>query len=175
MLSGAPAVRADSSHSEAKFASGTGNLIYLAAGTLLPLLEDGKDGEQHTVRTADALLTSTIITEGLKNLTHERRPNGGDYKSFPSGHATAAFAVATMESHYHPNQALLWYTGATLIAASRVTLREHHTHDVIAGAAVGYLTSRWELRNKRGLLLFPLVHGEDQRHASIGLALAKNF
>ena len=158
----------------ARFASGSGNIIYLAAGTLLPLVEDGKDGKQHALRTADSLLTSTLITEGLKTLTHEKRPDGSDYKSFPSGHATAAFAVATMQAHYHPKQALFWYGGATIIAASRVNLHRHYTHDVIAGAAVGFLTSQVELRQRRGLLLYPFISGSKEERVT-GISMGGSF
>jgi membrane-associated phospholipid phosphatase len=84
-----------------------------------------------------------------------------------------------MQSHYHPKQALYWYSGATLIAASRVQLDRHHVHDVLAGAAVGYLTSRFELSRPHGLLLAPFVHGDSTgRHAansSAGLQLTKVF
>jgi membrane-associated phospholipid phosphatase len=164
---------------EAKFASGTGNVLFLAAGTLLPLLEDGKEGKEHALRTADALLTSTLITTALKSITREKRPDGSARTSFPSGHATAAFAVATMQSHYHPKQALFWYGGATLIAASRVQLNRHYVHDVVAGAAVGYFTSRFELKSRRGLILAPFIPAgrADRRSAGggFGLQLSKTF
>lgn len=165
--------------SEARFASGSGNVLYLAAGTLLPLLQDGKDGKEHALRTADALLTSTLITEGLKRIVREKRPDGSARTSFPSGHATAAFAVATMQSHYHPKQALLWYGGAALISESRVQLNRHYLHDVVAGAAVGYFTSRFELSRPRGLILAPLIRpsevGRDAGGGGFGLQLSKTF
>ena len=169
------ALPAHADSSEAKFASGAGNVIYLAAGTLLPLVEDGKDGEQHAVRTADSVLTSTIITEVLKHVVREKRPRSSERTSFPSGHATAAFAVATMESHYHPRQAGLWYGGATLIAASRVQLHAHYVHDVIAGAAVGYFTSRFELSRPRGLLLAPFIKADSGSQRMTGLQVTKIF
>jgi len=161
--------------SEAKIASGAGNVVYLAAGTLLALFEDGKAGKEHALRTADSLLTSTIITEALKRITREQRPDKSGNTSFPSGHATAAFAVATMESHYHPGQSLLWYGGATLIAASRVQLHRHYVHDVLAGAVVGYLTSRLELSRPRGLLPAPFIHSESARHSTQGLQIGFTF
>lgn len=142
---------------EAKFASGTGNAIFLAAGTLLPLLH-GKDGEQETVRTLDALLLAVPATEVIKRITHERRPDDSANSSFPSGHASAAFTVAAMQAHFHPKQALLWYAGATVIGASRVQLERHYWHDVIAGAALGYFSAQLELKAPRGLILRPLVH-----------------
>ena len=163
-----------SNSSLSKFASGTGNLIFLGAGTLLPLIEDGPNGKEHAIRTADALLTSTLITEALKRITHEKRPDGSNYESFPSGHATAAFAVATMQSHYHPRQAIGWYLGASAIAYSRVDLNRHYYSDVIAGAAVGYLTAQFELKRPRGLILFPFIHGRDQGGGS-GVSVSKSF
>ncbi len=159
----------------ARFASGTGNILFLGAGTLLPLIEDGKNGGQHSLRTADSLIVSTLIGEALKRVTHKKRPDGSNYESFPSGHATAAFAVATMESHYHPKQAILWYGGATVIAASRVKLHRHYTVDVIAGAALGYFTSKLELKQGRGLLLRPFIHPEGPRGSVSGLSIGGSF
>ncbi len=158
----------------AKFASGSGNALFLAAGTLLPLVTDGKDGSQHAVRTIDALAVSTLLTSGLKILTHEKRPDGSDFKSFPSGHASAAFTVATMQAQFHPRQALLWYGGATAIAASRVTLHRHYTRDVVAGAALGFLSARLELKQQRGFILRPFIQSRDAGGAG-GLTLSKIF
>ncbi len=159
----------------AKFASGTGNILFLGAGTLLPLVEDGKDGAQHSLRTADALVVSTLFSEGLKRIVREKRPDGSNRESFPSGHATAAFAVATMQSHYHPKQAIFWYAGATAIAASRVTLHRHYTHDVIAGAALGFFTARWELHQNRGLLLRPFIHQTAPDNRVTGMSFSQSF
>jgi len=158
----------------AKFASGTGNIIYLAAGTLLPLIEDGRDKKEHSLRTADSLITATLLTEGLKRIVREKRPDNSERNSFPSGHATAAFAVATMESHYHPNQAILWYTGAALISYSRVRLRRHYTQDVIAGAAIGFFTARFELNQRRGLILSPFISPRNKGGGS-GVSVSMNF
>jgi len=158
----------------ARFASGTGNILFLGAGTLLPLIEDGKDGQEHSLRTADSLLTSTLITEALKRVVREQRPDSNARDSFPSGHATAAFAVATMQAHYHPKQALLWYAGATAISYSRVKLRRHYTQDVLAGAAIGFLTARFELNQKRGLILSPFIKPRNEGGGS-GLSVSMNF
>lgn len=165
---------------EARFASGTGNLLFLAGSLALPLLADGKDGKQHALRTADALLTSTLITTALKGIVREPRPGSPDDRtSFPSGHATAAFAAATMASHYHPKQALFWYAGATLIGASRVQLNRHRWDDVAAGAAIGYFTARLELKSRRGLILRPFIRAGRADRRSVGggfgLQLSKSF
>lgn len=141
----------------ATFASGPGNLAYLAAGSLLPLATDGGYGRNHSLRVIDSGLTSTLITEGLKAITHEQRPDSDDHDSFPSGHATAAFAVATAQSALHPGQAVYWYAGAALIGWSRIRLHRHHPQDVVAGAAIGIGVTRVELSQPQGLILAPWI------------------
>jgi membrane-associated phospholipid phosphatase len=147
----------DFNHREAKFVSNTASPVFLAAGVFLPLLEDGDRGSQNSIRTTDSVLTSGLMAEILKRTVREKRPNGDGHSSFPSGHATAAFSVAEMERDANPEEWPIWYGGATLIAASRVQLRRHYFHDVVAGGALGYGTSRLELSLDHGLLLFPLV------------------
>ena len=158
LAAGASEARADAFDQQAaKFASNAGTVAYLAAGVGLPLVTDGKAGKVHALRSADALGTSMVFAYGLKGLFKEKRPDSNEHDSFPSGHATAAFAVATMESQYHPRQAALWFTGATLISASRLTLHRHTFGDVLAGAALGYGTARLELAMPRGLTLAPFI------------------
>lgn len=74
-------------------------------------------------------------------------PGGGS--SFPSGHVTAAFALATvitMESHRSWPKST-WYVapvafgGATLVGFARVYSNAHWASDVIMGAGVGTLTA----------------------------------
>lgn len=165
---------------EARFASGAGNVLFLAAGVLEPLTEGGREGRQRTFRAADSVITSTLITEALKRIVREKRPDSSARTSFPSGHATAAFAVATMQANYHPRQALLWYGGATIIAASRLQLNRHYVQDVIAGGLVGYFTSRLELRSRRGLLLRPFISdsqpsGAHADRGGVGLSIGGTF
>ena len=167
LLAAAPAVKAESpARSASNFASGSGNIIYLAAAVGLPLLSDGSQGRNHALRAADAIGTSVILAEGLKNLFREKRPDSSAHDSFPSGHATAAFAAATVESDLHPHEAPLWFLGATLISYSRVRLHRHYDRDVIAGALLGYGTARLELSAPRGLILSPLIQPESR---SLGL------
>jgi len=162
--------RADSPARKASnFASGAGNILYLAAGIGLPLLSDGRDGRNHALRAADSLGTSVLLTEGLKALVREKRPDSNAHDSFPSGHATAAFAIATAESSFHPKQAPLWFLGATLISYSRVRLHRHTVGDVAAGAAIGYGITRVELSAPRGLILSPFITRDPQGKSAVGL------
>ena len=78
----------------------------------------------------------------LKAVIHEERPDHSDDKSFPSGHATMAFAAARSidkefrsESIWIP---IVGYAAATAVGVDRVVSDKHHWYDVVAGAALGY-------------------------------------
>jgi membrane-associated phospholipid phosphatase len=98
---------------------------------------------------AIAFAISSVSTYVLKNTIRRERPfvthkdivklsNGGGM-SFPSGHTSAAFSIATsiaLENRqwYIRAPVLLW---AGLVGYSRVHLGVHYPSDVLAGALVG--------------------------------------
>jgi membrane-associated phospholipid phosphatase len=158
------------------FVSGTGTILYIGGGSLLPLLTDGADGGQHTLRVVDAVATSAALCYGLKEVIRSPRPdNEKELDSFPSCHATTAFAVARVQSHYHPDYAILWYSGAALIGYSRLDLNRHRFIDVLVGAGLGYLVGEIELGQKHGLLLFPLIRQDAQGNPIYGLQVKAEF
>ena len=59
------------------------------------------------------------------------------HASFPSGHATNIFALATVLGILWPRGRVLLYTIATWIAASRVLIGQHYFTDVVGGAILG--------------------------------------
>jgi undecaprenyl-diphosphatase len=68
--------------------------------------------------------------------------------SFPSGHATASFACATMLAFSAPRAAPAFFLLAAAIAWSRVYVGVHYPLDVLGGAVLGVLISialRWLL------------------------------
>ncbi len=58
-------------------------------------------------------------------------------KSFPSDHASLAFAVAGTLAYAWPHRARTLFFVATLIAVGRVMAGVHYPTDVLAGAVVG--------------------------------------
>jgi membrane-associated phospholipid phosphatase len=78
----------------------------------------------------------------LKYSVNRTRPNG-DPRSFPSGHATAAFATATvLQEHYGWKLGLPMYAAAAYVAVERVTQQKHWPSDVVFGAALGTISGR---------------------------------
>lgn len=69
-----------------------------------------------------------------------RVPPGGRL-SFPSNHAINAAAVASVLSVAYPAGRLVFWSGAGLIAYSRVYVGAHYPLDVLAGMALGALVS----------------------------------
>jgi len=67
------------------------------------------------------------------DLLHTR----ADYVSFPSGHATTAFALATALTLLWPRYAAGYFLLALAIGASRVLANAHWLSDVLAGGFVG--------------------------------------
>ena len=93
---------------------------------------------------------STVITTAivvpLKHITKEQRPDGSDYKSFPSGHTATAFAAAEfMRQEYKdvsPWYGIAGYAAATATGILRLYNNKHWVGDVAAGAGVGVLSSK---------------------------------
>lgn len=72
--------------------------------------------------------------------------------SFPSGHATAAFAVATVFAHryrQHRWVPFVAYGVASLIGFSRVTNQAHFPSDVFLGASLGFAISEFAVLRPR--------------------------
>ena len=60
-----------------------------------------------------------------------------DQFSFPSGHTSAAFLVATLVSHFYPGLTLGSYAWAMGVGFSRVVLGVHFPTDTVMGVVLG--------------------------------------
>ncbi len=106
---------------------------------------------------ADAL--SAGITYGLKLAVNRDRPEGETQRSnssFPSGHATGAFALATVFSHQYPKVTVPAFLAATAVGISRIYLGRHYPSDVLGGALVGFGTACLIIHYKENVLWLTL-------------------
>lgn len=82
-----------------------------------------------------------------------------EYASFPSGHATTAFAAAVAVGALWPKLRPLMWAYAVTIAVSRVIVGAHHPSDVIAGALAGaigaLLVRNWYASRRLGFAIAP--------------------
>jgi membrane-associated phospholipid phosphatase len=131
-----------------------GDIGATAGGTLavtgltLGLFSAGRiaRGDRFRAMTYDmsqAVIVNFTYTAALKTIAHRERPDQSDHRSFPSGHASNAFACATVVArHYGDGLGIPAYFVATLIAGSRLAGDRHFLSDVVAGAVFGYGVGR---------------------------------
>jgi undecaprenyl-diphosphatase len=62
------------------------------------------------------------------------------FDSFPSGHTSASFAVATVLAHYFPRGRMVWFGLAAFIGTCRVIKGSHYPTDALGGFLVGIVT-----------------------------------
>jgi undecaprenyl-diphosphatase len=108
-----------------------------------------------------AALSELVTNMFLKNYFARARPPGAiltDY-SFPSGHATFAWALAVVLAAKEPRARYFFYILAILISLSRVYLGVHYPADVVAGCIVGLTVGLLSLRIGRVVIQY--------RHAKI--------
>jgi uncharacterized membrane protein len=124
-------------------------LRHVPAYASLGLSLAGVKGRHNTLNQALLFgLTYTInntLTSNLKRLTHVTRPLGNSFDSFPSQHASAAFSAAAL-LHKEYGDRSLWYSAggytiATATGALRIAKDNHWLSDVMAGAAVGMIST----------------------------------
>ncbi|WP_333865172.1 phosphatase PAP2 family protein, partial [Chitinophaga sp.] len=86
----------------------------------------------------EAMMFATVSL--LKNTTHQLRPDGTTYNSFPSGHTAQAFAAATFLSeeykHRFPWMPYAAYGVATAVGGLRIANNRHYVSDVLVGAGL---------------------------------------
>jgi len=108
---------------------------------------------------AEAVAHSLIVTEVLKLATQRERPldfetnhSGGlgfgrSGGSFPSGHASGSFALATVFAYEYGREhrwvPYVSYGLASVVAASRLSAQQHWLSDVFVGGTMGFMIGRF--------------------------------
>ena len=117
----------------------------------------GHNWPRFAVNTLASVGVGFALKTALKKMVKEERPDHSDKESFPSGHATMAFAAArSIDKEFRKES--IWipiagYAAATAIGVERVASDRHHWYDVVAGAGLGIASAEltWWLSD----LLFP--------------------
>jgi len=119
---------------------------YLELGAVLAFGVEGRNDRRNL---ALLLVKSELLMAGTveitKRATHQLRPDGSDYRSFPSGHTAQAFLAASIV-HLELRDQSQWYgvgayALATTVGAFRMLNNKHWEADVFAGAGYGILAA----------------------------------
>ena len=135
-------------HAQSERQIGDALRVVLPAATLgVELVRGDREGAGQF---ALAFTASVAATEVLKRTTHVERPDHSNDQSFPSGHATNAFAAATYVHRRHGfKYAWPLYMAATYVGYTRVNAQRHRWGDVIGSAAVSGAMTWWLVEPKR--------------------------
>jgi membrane-associated phospholipid phosphatase len=97
-----------------------------------------------------AQLVTQATTLAIKVTAQRERPDGNGHLSFPSGHASATFATATiLDGQFGWKVSIPAYLLATYVATSRLHENRHNASDVVFGAALGIAAARVTVRRER--------------------------
>lgn len=143
--------------------------MYTQAGAAVGLYVIGRyvlphgDGEPKTNKVSHlgfdllrSLIVSQALTQGIKMTVRRARPTG-ECCAFPSGHASAAFATASvLERHLGYRGAWPTFVVAAYVATSRLHDNRHFLSDVLLGGAVG-IASGWTVVGRHGRSNYALV------------------
>ena len=105
-----------------------------------------------------SFFTNLGVTYGLKSVIDKKRPNGGN-RSFPSGHTSAAFqGAAFVHKRYGWIYGIPAYISAAFVGYSRVESDNHYTEDVVAGAAIGVISSFYFTTPYKRMTITPVTN-----------------
>lgn len=130
---------------------GMGGLVWLLISIILFFREEKRDHWFFLPVVTAAALSELLSNIFLKDLFARNRPPGAGLPdfSFPSGHATVAWAMAVVLAAKEPRAKYFFYFLAVLISLSRVFLGVHYPSDIIAGGLVGITIGLFSLRIER--------------------------
>lgn len=90
-----------------------------------------------------AQIVSQVIAQGVKFTVQRERPDRSNSQSFPSGHASSAFATASvLQRHFGWKAGVPAYALGSYVALARMSWNRHHASDVVMGAGLGIAAGR---------------------------------
>lgn len=143
--------------------------VYVQAGAAVGLYLVGryaiprKEGESRTNKVSHlgldltrAVIVSQALTQAIKMTVRRDRPTG-ECCAFPSGHAAATFATASvLERHLGYRAAWPTWLVAAYVSASRLHDNRHFLSDVLFGGALG-VASGWTVVGRHGRSQYALI------------------
>lgn len=171
------------------FGNGAFTIPALAAFYIFGHFDENEKAKRTALIATESFLITGLYTTVLKVTFGRHRPSTGDsstsfdgfttdHNSFPSGHTSTAFAIATVVANEYeetPYIKPIAYGLATLTGLSRMNDEKHWASDVFFGAALGYFTSKTLLRlhnNKKGQHF--TIYPRADSHGG-GIVLSKKF
>ncbi len=160
---------------------GKSSIAITAATGLTAIITKNKRFEKATILLAGGHLINDFATNQLKITFQRHRPNTGDpyntfdwrggnktNTSFISSHTSNAFTTATAFAICFSNKKwvpIIAYSTASIVGLSRIYENAHWTSDVLAAAAVGFLSAHamnkiYSIAGKR----FTFLPEVDNRH-----------
>ena len=145
-----------------QFGSTPANLAIIGSFYLGGTLLKDERARETAQLSLKSLMHALVVSQVLKGIFQRQRPyvengvdgwfthgKGTDYRSFPSGHTTTAWSVATVIAGMYedkPAVPVICYSLATLVGLSRLSENKHWASDVLVGAALGYAIGRFVLK-----------------------------
>ncbi len=169
------------------------NYLQFAPGVIALGMNGAGIKGAHSLKDASIIyLFSNVVLNAIviptKHFSHELRPDGSAYSSFPSGHTTEAFASAEfLRMEYRNISPLIGWAGYAMAGMTgylRMYNNKHWFSDVVAGAGVGIASTKLAYliysgvfknektnKDKKSIgLIAPFYH-----QGNIGLAYSKIF
>jgi membrane-associated phospholipid phosphatase len=151
----------------------TGEVVLLPSGLMTAgYIRHDRREVNTALLAAEAYGDTVVVNLAIKAVTRRQRPadvaangtftgtffNGGKSplkgSSFPSGHSTAVWSVATIVAERYRHRGKPWipilsYTLAVAISGSRITEEAHFPSDVWLGSALGYTIAKYQTLRPR--------------------------
>ena len=167
-----------------QYAAGVVGSFYLAGA----LTDDKNSLQVAQDGLAASLIASGIVTPAIKLVAGRSRPRDGEAiynfkpfsnanSSFPSGHTTEAFALASVIANHYDETwvACSSYSIAGLVGLARAYHQAHFASDIVAGAMIGTLIGKSVVSYNSSLRSGKLVLIPDVGRGLIGIRIAGSY